>query len=307
MDTVKKGFIPVMLTPFTHNREVDYETLTRLIYLYLDSGAVGLFANCLSSEMFQLSEEERLQITKHIIKTSGGKVPVVATGTFEGALEAKATFVKRIYDAGAEAVIVTTNSMAGEQEDDKVFEENFYRLLELTDNIPLGFYECPVPYKRLIDPAQLGKFIETGRVIYHKDTSLDLAAVTQKIGVGKGYNFGLYDAFAGHAVASLKAGAAGLSCIQGNYFPELMVWLCKHFNDAGLAKEVNEVQRFLNDNMDVMHEAYPNTAKHFLRQKGIRINPVSRVNQEILTKLNTEKIGILYHDYEVLRQKFEIS
>lgn len=307
MEKVKKGFIPVMLTPFNYKREVDYEILTRLIHLYIDSGAVGLFANCLSSEMFQLSEDERLAVTKHIIKTAGGQLPIVATGTFEGPLEKKATFVKRIYDLGAEAVIVTTNSMANEQESDEIFEDHFNKLLSLTEKIPLGFYECPVPYKRLLTPALLGKFIKTGRVIYHKDTSLNLVDVTEKIALGKGHNFGLYDAFAGHAVSSLKAGAAGLSCIQGNYFPELIVWLCKYFNDTSLEKEVNEVQQFLNDNMGVMHEAYPNGAKQFLKQKGIKINPVSRMNQETLTKLNTEKIGLLYHDYEVLRQKFEIA
>ncbi|TDG35352.1 dihydrodipicolinate synthase family protein [Pedobacter changchengzhani] len=306
MNTVKKGFIPVMLTPFTHNKEVDYDTLTRLVYLYLDSGAVGLFANCLSSEMFQLSNQERLQITKHIIKIVDNKVPVVATGTFDGSIESKAEFVKQIYDTGIEAVIVTTNSMADIAESDQVFEENFYKLLDITENIPLGFYECPVPYKRLIEPALLGKFINTGRVIYHKDTSLDISLVKQKIEVGKDFNFGLYDAFAGHAVASLKAGSAGLSCIQGNYFPELIVWLCKNFDNHNLQNEVNEVQLFLNNNMDVVHESYPNTAKHFLKYKGININTVSRVNTDVITKANAGKVIGLYQDYELLRQKFEI-
>ena len=306
MNTVKKGFIPVMLTPFKLNREVDYDTLTRLIYLYLDSGAVGLFANCLSSEMFQLSEEERLQVTKHIVKITNGKVPIVATGTFGDCLESQAAFVKKIYEVGADAVIVTTNAMANAQDADAIFDENVSKLLRLTGEIPLGFYECPVPYKRLVSAALLGKFLETGRIIYYKDTSLDLAAVKEKIIIGKGYNFGLYDAFAGNAVAALKAGAAGLSCIQGNYFPELMVWLCKHFDNPCLVTEVNEVQQFLVDNMEVMHEAYPNAAKHFLKQKGIKIRAISRVNEDKLTKLAVEKLGVLFRDYEILKQKLEI-
>ena len=307
MDIATKGFIPVMITPFTQNKEVDYDVLTRLIQFYLDAGAVGLFANCLSSEMFQLTEKERLQITKFIIKTAAGRVPVVATGTFEGSVALNADFVKRIYDAGADAVIVTTNSLAEIEQGDEVLEENFYNLLTLTDKIPLGFYECPVPYKRLLDAQLLGKFIETGRVTYHKDTSLDIVAIKDKIAAGNGYNFGLYDAFAGHAVATLKAGAAGLSCIQGNYFPELIAWLCSNYNNESMAYEVNEVQQFLIGNMDVVHESYPSTAKHFLQQKGIKINTVSRVNQHSLTKSTKDNIDVLYKDYELLRQKLEIA
>ncbi len=39
----------------------------------------------------------------------------------------------------------------------------------------------------------------------------------------KNPDFGLYDAYMVHAIESLKAGSAGLSCIQGNFFPELIL------------------------------------------------------------------------------------
>ncbi|MEJ7681742.1 MAG: hypothetical protein WKG06_28630 [Segetibacter sp.] len=97
-----------------------------------------------------------------------------------------------------------------------------FDLLELTDNIPVGFYECPVPHKRPVSPGQLKLFIDTGRVTYLKDTCLDLSQVKAKVKAGYGHNFGLYDAYMVNAVESLKAGAAGLSCIQGNYFPKLI-------------------------------------------------------------------------------------
>jgi len=51
---------------------------------------------------------------------------------------------------------------------------------------------------------------------------------------GQEYNFGLYDAYMKHAVESLKAGSAGLSCIQGNYFPKLRVWLCDNLDNTSM-------------------------------------------------------------------------
>src|SRR3982750_2568722 len=102
---MNKKFIPVMLTPFKANGEVDYNGLTRLTEYYLKAGAQGLFANCLSSEMYELTEEERLQVIKHVVKVANGAAPVVATGTFQGSLNQQAEFIKRIYDLGTQAVI----------------------------------------------------------------------------------------------------------------------------------------------------------------------------------------------------------
>jgi Dihydrodipicolinate synthetase family len=50
--TVKiEGIIPVMLTPFTDQGEINYPGLERLIEWYLEKGADALFAIAQSSEM----------------------------------------------------------------------------------------------------------------------------------------------------------------------------------------------------------------------------------------------------------------
>ncbi|RZK87947.1 MAG: dihydrodipicolinate synthase family protein, partial [Pedobacter sp.] len=239
MENAQKGFIPVMLTPFLSNGEIDYPALTQLTEIYLQAGSSGLFANCLSSEMFELTDKERIQAIKHVIKVADGSVPVVATGTFGGAIAKQADFVKEVSDLGVEAVIAITGLLADEQESDAVFNDRVYDLLNQTGKIPIGFYECPVPYKRVLKPEQLADFVSTGRVIYHKDTCLDLTQIKEKLRLTQDNAFGLYDAYIVHAVESLKAGSSGLSCIQGNYFPELIVWLCDHYNDESLVEEVN--------------------------------------------------------------------
>lgn len=291
-----KGFIPVMLTTFKENGEVDYEALTRLTEFYLEAGAIGLFANCLSSEMFELSPEERRSTTAHIVKVARGTVPVVATGSFGASIEDKANFIKEIYDTGVDAVIVLANSIAEENESDEVFDERVFKLLDLTGEIPLGFYECPVPYKRLIKPVQLRKFVATNRIIYHKDTSLDIDQVAAKIAAAGGYNFGLYDAYMGHAVQSLHAGAAGLSCIQGNFFPEVVVWLCENYNKPDLEEQVLQVQQFFIDHMDVMHDVYPLVAKYYLQKRGMKMPMTSRRDVGAFSQKEKEGIDRLYMD-----------
>ncbi|MDQ0639365.1 4-hydroxy-tetrahydrodipicolinate synthase [Pedobacter sp. W3I1] len=307
MENSQKGFIPVMLTPFLSNGNIDYPALTQLTEIYLQAGSSGLFANCLSSEMFELSDKERIQAIKHVIKVVNGAVPVVATGTFGGEISKQADFVKEVSDAGVEAVIAITSLLAEENETDDIFNERVFDLLDQTDQIPLGFYECPVPYKRVLKPQQLADFVSTGRVIYHKDTCLNLAQIKEKLKLTSGRTFGLYDAYIVHAVESLKAGASGLSCIQGNYFPELIVWLCDHYNDEAFKNEVQVVQQFLIDNMDVMHNVYPVVSKYFLQKRGLNISTFTRRNVGSFTPSIIKEVETLFDDYTLLRNNLNIK
>lgn len=307
MENSQKGFIPVMLTPFLANGNIDYPALTQLTEIYLQAGSSGLFANCLSSEMFELTDSERIQAINHVIKVVDGAVPVVATGTFGGPISKQADFVKKVSDTGVEAVIAITSLLADEAESDDIFNERVFDLLNQTENIPIGFYECPVPYKRVLKPQQLGDFVSTGRVIYHKDTCLDLTQIKEKLKLTEGHKFGLYDAYIVHAVESLKAGASGLSCIQGNYFPELIVWLCDHYNDAALVNEVNVVQQFLIDNMDVMHNVYPIVSKYFLQKRGLDISTFTRREVGAFTPNVIKEVERLFDDYTALRSDLNIQ
>jgi len=307
MENSQKGFIPVMLTPFLSNGNIDYPALTQLTEVYLQAGAAGLFANCLSSEMFELTDIERIQAIKHVINVVDGEVPVVATGTFGGPITEQADFVKKVYDTKVEAVITIASLLAEEEDPDQVFNDRVFELLHQTNEIPIGFYECPVPYKRIIKPEQLQQFVDTGRVIYHKDTCLDLGQIKQKLKLTKGHKFGLYDAYMVHAVDSLKAGSAGLSCIQGNYFPELIVWLCDHFNDADLSVEVDVVQQFLIDNMEVMHNVYPIVSKYFLQKRGLNITTFTRRKVGSFTPSVIKEVETLFDSYTALLNDFNIK
>ena len=273
----EKKFIPVMLTPFKKDGSIDFEALTALTNYYLNSGAKGLFANCQSSEMFDLTPGERLGIIEHVMKITDNRVPVVAAGNFGDTVRQQAGFIKQVYDTGVNAVIVFTGLLAGEKEEDNILEHRINELLSLTEGVPLGFYECPLPYKRILPPQLLEQLVQTGRIVYHKDTCLNIAQVKEKNRLCAGVNgFGLYDAYMVHAVESLGAGSAGLSCIQGNYFPELVVWLCNNYNNPALQEQVLLVQQFFIDEMEVMHRHYPQSAKYFLQQAGLPLTTYVR-------------------------------
>ena len=296
-----------MLTPFQESGAIDVPGLDRLTDFYLESGAAGLFANCLSSEMYELTDAERLSVTKQVVERVVGQVPVVSTGTFGGPIEQQADFVKRIYDTGVQAVIVITSQLVSADESDAVLLDRMHQLMDLTEGIPLGMYECPVPYKRLISSAMLVDLLPTGRLIYHKDTSLDADEVSRRLMVAQGYNFGLYDAYMVNAVSSLRAGAAGLCCIQGNIFPELVTWLCAHFDDSERQDDVARLQQFFTGCMDLVHTAYPTIAKYSLYQQGLPISLYTRRRVEPLTPALRADMDNLLNTVAQLRHELGIE
>jgi 4-hydroxy-tetrahydrodipicolinate synthase len=188
-------------------------------------------------------------------------------------------------------VIILNNQLVTEDETDDLFTERMQEWLALTPEIPFGIYECPVPYKRLVSIPVLEQLLETGRLVYHKDTSLKIDEVRAKLKTGENYVFGLYDAYIEHAMDSLSSGAKGLSCIQGNYFPDLIVKLC-----AAPEKHA-EIQEFFSAHMELMHQSYPTSAKYVLQKMGFPINLETRRKVAELTPEIKLQLDALIEEY----------
>ena len=280
-----KKFVPVMITPFNLKAKVDLDVVSVLIDFYLAAGVKGFFANCLSSEMFSITEDERLELTKHIVEYVNGRVPIVATGSFGLTIEDKAEFTKRIYNTGVDAVIMITGHFAKVDEDDDALLRNFDKMFRLTGNIPLGMYECPAPYKRIIGADVFKKILSADRMVYHKDTSITHENVKAKLDILKetGNKLEFYDAHTPNAMFSLQQGAKGMSSISGNFYPEIMVWMTENANDPSKKDEVVWLQSELTKVDPLIHIAYPMSAKYFLQKRGLPVRTISRATAFQLT------------------------
>lgn len=272
---LKPGVWPVMLTPFGASGEVDVAALDELAEWYLSAGVAGLFSVALSGEMYQLSEQERLETATRVVRRVAGRVPVVAAGTFGGPVAEQARFVRRMSDVGVSAVVVLTCQMAAEEESDSRWRENVEELLGLTEGVPLGLYECPVPYKRVLPAGLMGWAARTGRFHFHKDTCCESEPIRVKIEAVQGTGFRFYNANTATLLGSLQAGGDGYSGIGANYFPELYVWLCRHFEAR--PREALRVQRFLTVADRLVSHKYPRSAKVFLGMRGLRLGAECRI------------------------------
>ena len=261
------GVYPVMLTPFTENNEVDYEALGKLVDWYIEKGVNGLFADCQSSEMFFLSLEERVKIGEFVKKHADGRVPVVTSGHISDSLEDQAKELTAIAGTGADAVILLINRLAKENESDEVWLENLKKLLEMIPkDVPLGFYECPYPYKRIISPELLKWCADTGRFYFIKDTSCDIENMKAKLEVIKGTNLKLFNANTSTLLETLELGASGYSGVMANFHPELYVKLCNIYKEN--PSKARKIADFLTVASLIERQVYPVNAKFYQKSIG---------------------------------------
>ena len=225
-----RGVWPVMLTPFDEQREIDWESLKKLIDWYLRAGVQGLFANCQSSEMFFLSEAESLQLTRFVLDHVDGRVPVVASGHTACGLSQQIDQLGEMAETGVDSVILISNRLAAPSEgDDTVLDSLGKITAALPDKVGLGIYECPQPYKRLLSDKVVSWCAQSGRYTFIKDTCCQIETIRRRIELIRGSRVHLANANGQTLLASLQAGAHGYSGVMANFHPELYVWLCEHW------------------------------------------------------------------------------
>jgi 4-hydroxy-tetrahydrodipicolinate synthase len=310
MNFFDKKFVPVMITPFNLKAKVDFDAVAKLIDFYLAAGVKGFFANCLSSEMYSITEDERLELTSFIVKYVRGRVPIVATGSFGLTIEDKAEFAKKIYATGINAVILITGHFANVDDSDEVLLNNFSKFLSLTQGIPLGMYECPAPYKRIITAEVFKKLMETGRFVYHKDTSIEQAQVKAKLEIAKAINnpsFEFYDAHSPNASFSVRNGAKGMSSISGNFYPEILVWMVNNAANPVMKEKVDWLQQEIIKVDPLIHIAYPMSAKYFLKKRGLPVRTISRAFALELTPEQKQTLDNIYNNFLMWCDELDIE
>ena len=291
MKRLPGGLWPVMITPFKRDNTIDHDGVRKLTDIYLAAGASGMFANCLSSEMYQLTATGRLELTKTVVTHCKGKVPVAATGTFYRQGSENASFIRQLHDVGADAVVLISSVLAEPWENDEILKRRIEEIMDETGDIPLGMYECPVPYKRIISAEMTGWLASTGRFFYHKDTTCDNAAIKAKLDKMHGTDFQLYNAD---------------TPTSANFYPELY----GHYLKLYLEGQADILEK-LNTRLIIMdrvtHDFYPMSAKLFLEKRGFDICTNTRIPMGKLAVKDRNIFDALYRLFEDTLDEFEIN
>ena len=262
-----EGIVPVMITPFTEGGDIDYAGLERLIEWYIAKGSDALFAVCQSSEMAFLSLAEREALAKFVVRQAAGRVPVVVSGHVSDDPHGQLEELLVAANSGADGVVLVTNHLDPKNRGSATLLGNLQWLLDhLPKDMPLGLYECPAPYRRLLSDDELRFCIDSGRFVMLKDVSCDLTTVKRRVAMAAGTPLAILNANAAIAYDAMKAGARGFNGVNTNFHPDLYQWLYTSGNKH--PELADEISTFLV--LSALSEAfgYPVLAKIYHQRIG---------------------------------------
>lgn len=272
------GIIPVMITPFRPDGEIDWDGYEALIEWYIANGSQALFAACQSSEMRFLSLEERVSLSRFAVDKVAGRIAVVSSGHVSDSLDDQIGELKAIADTGADAVILVSNRLAPETGDAAGVRASLDALLAaLPEDVPLGLYECPAPYRRLLSDDEIEFCAQSGRFILLKDVSCDLDTVKRRTKLAEGSPFLICNANAAIAYPAMQVTGAGFCGVMNNFHPDLYRWLQDHGQDHPELAEELAVFLVLSAQTEPM--GYPKLAKLYHQRLGTFADTSSRAVQ----------------------------
>lgn len=282
MININSGIYVTMVTPYNRDGSVDYSAAEAMVDFYERRGCDGIFASCQSSEIFFLTLKERVKLAQTVklrvdkIASEGSRrLSVVASGHVSGTPAEQTNELCGIADTGVDAVVLISNRMDIADTSDLAWIDDTSRLIETLPDVPLGIYECPYPYKRLMSETMLRWCVSTGRFKFIKDTCCDAELIKRRLSYIEGSDFGLYNANAQTLLSTLRDGARGYCGIMANFHPELYALLWKLFLAGKPASEI--VQSVVCMTAFTESLAYPLTAKYHLNEfEGISMELTGR-------------------------------
>jgi 4-hydroxy-tetrahydrodipicolinate synthase len=160
------GAMVALITPF-NNGEVDFSTLDELVQFQLKSGIDGIVPCGTTGESPTLSHQEHKQVIERVVKTVGGKVPVIAgTGSNSTAEAIELTaFAKKV---GADASLQVTPYYNKPTQEG--FFQHFSAIAEEVD-LPIVLYNIPGRCGAGMTPETIARLAKIENIVAVKEAT----------------------------------------------------------------------------------------------------------------------------------------
>ncbi|TDL34999.1 4-hydroxy-tetrahydrodipicolinate synthase [Jeotgalibacillus sp. S-D1] len=163
-----------MVTPFNHRGAIDFEQTTRLVNYLIENGSDSLVVGGTTGESPTLSNEEKVDLFKHVVKTAAGRVPVIA-GTGSNNTSGSITLSKQAVEAGADAIMLVAPYYS------KPSQEGLYQhFAAIADEVtvPIMIYNIPGRSAVNITPATILRLSQIENITAVKEASGSIDQMT---------------------------------------------------------------------------------------------------------------------------------
>ncbi|MFX0195186.1 MAG: 4-hydroxy-tetrahydrodipicolinate synthase [Candidatus Hodarchaeota archaeon] len=231
MSKAKKieGVIPIMLTPFDNNEEIDVESLRRHAVFLLKNGVHGVLYGGSTSEFPSLSIEERKKALEIVIDVVNEKVPVIACASHTSTKVA-VEIATHAENFGADGLLISAPyyfkggfSRVGDEE-----LMAFFGTIAKSVKIPIILYDNPTATGVTLAPSTIARLFEEGYIEYVKISLADSLKLSDIFKLA-GDQLTLLSGEEVLAMQMLERGVAGFTVAAPAVLPRHFVDLYENF------------------------------------------------------------------------------
>ena len=171
-----EGCMTALVTPF-RDGHIDFDALTRLVEWQITEGVDGLVAVGTTGESATLSVREHVDVIRHVVKVTAGRVPVIA-GAGGNATHEAIELSRASHDAGAMALLHVTPYY------NKPSQDGLFRHYEAVANatpLPIILYNVPSRTACDLLPDTVERLTSIANIVAIKEATGSVVRATELI------------------------------------------------------------------------------------------------------------------------------
>lgn len=261
------GSIVALVTPFTQEGEVDYDSLKKLVEFHIESGTDGIVAVGTTGESATLTVDEHVKVVNKVVEFSAGRVPVIA-GTGANATHEAVTFSRLLNNSGIVACLSVTPYY------NKPTQEGLYqhyKAIAEVSTVPIILYN--VPGRTAVDllPETVARLSKIDGIVALKDATgdLDRVAIHREL---CGEDFVLLGGDDATGLEFVRLGGQGVISVTNNVAAADMATMFKLALEGEFEQAEKIDQRLMALHKDLFVEASPIPVKWAVHQMGLIAN-----------------------------------
>ena len=230
-----EGCGTAIATPFNENG-VNLEEFKKIVEDQIENNVDALIVCGTTGESATMTEEERLQTIECAVKTSNGRIPIIA-GTGANNTKTVIEMNKKVEQLGVDGVLIVTPYY------NKTTQEGLlahYKVIAENTKLPIILYNVPSRTGVNIKPETCLKLSKIPNIVAIKEASGDLSQIAEIANLC-GEELSIYSGNDDQVIPILSLGGKGVISVLSNIKPKYTHDMCYNYFNGNI-KEAAKMQ-----------------------------------------------------------------
>ena len=225
-----EGCGTAIATPFDENG-VNLEEFKKLVENQIENKVDAIIVCGTTGESATMTEEERLQTIECAVKTSNGRIPIIA-GTGSNNTKAVIEMNKKVEKLGVNGVLIVTPYYNKTTQNGLI---EHYKTIAQNTSLPIIMYNVPSRTGVNIKPTTCLELSKIPNIVAIKEASGDLSQVAEIANLC-GEDLTIYSGNDDQIIPILSVGGKGVISVLSNIKPEYTHNMCYSFFSGDVKK-----------------------------------------------------------------------